>query len=198
MFINSDFHSNQGNITVIGYTITTKNNVTGIYAIGFSACKIYPLIIGMKPSQISQSELLKLFRAENQCYTTNPLSGNIQGEQGLQSHHLIASTPMNGSQTGEILEAKTDSAIYNYGDIIHLTVDDSNLGSRNEISSFRSEYPGIKPPCGIGYFDYSFLKGDHTNITNFDQLLSAKNDTLNVQYSVPYVSVSGCPGVSVD
>jgi hypothetical protein len=194
LFISTDYVSTQGDATVIGYTITARNNITGIFGIGFSACETSPFVVGMNSSQIYQPALLRLFKAENHCYNSNPLSGKIQGEQGIEGHHLAVPSPSYQSPTGETLETKTDKSIYHYRDIIHLTVDQTNYGQRKEISSFRSEYPGIESPCGTGYFDYSFLKGDHTNIINFDQLFDAKNDTLNVQYSTPYVFVSGCPG----
>src|SRR2546422_460487 len=37
LFITTNYLSTERNTTVVGYTITAKNNVTGIYGLGFSA-----------------------------------------------------------------------------------------------------------------------------------------------------------------
>lgn len=93
---------------------------------------------------------------------------------------------------GEILTAITDKKTYHYGETITLEVSDFNSGPKKEISDIKSTYAGDKGPCGISYFDFVFLRGDHTDIQNYDQLAAAKNYTLNIRYPSPFDVIS-CP-----
>ncbi len=94
--------------------------------------------------------------------------------------------------SGEVVTAKTDSLIYNVGQKIHLTIEDFNVGSKTDISSFKDTYAGIASPCGIGYLDFAFIPGNHSDISNFDQLVALKAQELNVVYAHPNTEYA-CP-----
>jgi hypothetical protein len=92
---------------------------------------------------------------------------------------------------GEIVTAKTNGNSFNYGQTIQLTIEDYNNGPKRFTTAI-DKYPAIPSPCGIDYLDFVFLDGDHTDISSFDEILAAKNYSLNVVYGMPY-SAASCP-----
>ena len=92
----------------------------------------------------------------------------------------------------EIISSQTDKTTYHYGEKITLEISDTNLGPKKEISDFKIVYAGDPGPCGTGYFDFVFLKGDFSRISSYDELVTVKNNTLNVVYSTPFNPVM-CP-----
>src|SRR5437660_79775 len=92
----------------------------------------------------------------------------------------------------EIISSQTSKKIYHYGEKIQLEISDTNLGPKKEISDFKTVYAGDPRPCGEGYFDFVFLKGDFSKISTYDELVTVKNNTLNVVYSFPFNAVM-CP-----
>lgn len=100
----------------------------------------------------------------------------------------FAETPANG----EIMSTKTNGMTFKLGDALQLTIEDYNNGTQKNINTIKNTYPGILSPCGISYFDFVFLRGDHTNISTFDDLVAVKDDAINVVYDMLYNTIS-CP-----
>jgi hypothetical protein len=92
----------------------------------------------------------------------------------------------------EIISSQTGKTTYHYGEKINLEISDTNLGPKKEISDFKTVYAGDPGPCGEGYFDFVFLRGDFSKISTYDELVTVKNNTLNVVYSTPFNGVM-CP-----
>lgn len=107
------------------------------------------------------------------------------------SFEAYAQTPME-SVLGGGINAITDKGTYFYGEKILITIEDFNTQQKKTITESKTDYPGVQGPCGIDYFDVVFLTGDHSNITNYDELIQVKNNALNVLWSEPYNAYS-CP-----
>ncbi len=135
-----------------------------------------------------QEGLILVKKATNSVACVKPQTAQKLVERGWG--YLIRSDVQQNNSTGELVEAKTDKTIYQYGDTIHLQISDTNYGPEKAISTFKSNYAGIKGPCGTEYFNFAFLKGDYTRIGNYEELVNASNDTLNVVYSTPLELVS--------
>jgi hypothetical protein len=107
----------------------------------------------------------------------------------MLSSPLLAFADPNTIQNGEQLGVKLDKNVYQYGDTIHLTINDMNSASTQSISTFKTDYAGIDEPCGVKYMDFAFLNGDHTNIQSYDDLVAAKINVLNVAQGIPYDAI---------
>lgn len=71
--INSDTNN------TVTYTIVTKNNIHGIYAIPLSSsCGFSPLIVGLNESDISNSKLFKFFTATYNCPVMSSQTPNVE------------------------------------------------------------------------------------------------------------------------
>lgn len=90
------------------------------------------------------------------------------------------------TQSIDILSTTSDKNLYNQGEKIQLEIRKPSISQQKVITDLKTEYAGIVSPCGIAYFDFAFLEGDHSNITTYEQLVAVKDKTLNVLYSQPY------------
>ena len=95
-------------------------------------------------------------------------------------------------QPGETISTKTNGVTFKPGDTLQITIDDYNNGVQKNINQIKNIYPGILGPCGIAYFDFVFIRGDHTDLSTFDDLTAVRNDAINVLYHIPYDAYS-CP-----
>jgi len=86
----------------------------------------------------------------------------------------------------DVLSAASDKNLYNQGEKIQLDIRKPFILQQKVITDLKTEYAGIVSPCGVAYFDFVFLEGDHSNITTYEQLVAVKDKTLNVLYSQPY------------
>ncbi|GBC73211.1 hypothetical protein HRbin04_00607 [archaeon HR04] len=92
------------------------------------------------------------------------------------------------SATEQII-VSTNGKFFAQGDMIELKLSVINTtGQVLTINTFKKEYASIVSPCGIGYFDFAFLRGSYPNIATYEDLLSLKDKLINVRWPNPYTS----------
>ncbi|MEM3001085.1 MAG: hypothetical protein QXP41_02690 [Candidatus Nitrosocaldus sp.] len=83
----------------------------------------------------------------------------------------------------------TNGTFFAQGDTIELRLSIINTtGQVLTINTFKKEFAGIIGPCGIGYFDFVFIRGSYPNIATYEDLLSLKDKLINVRWPNPYTS----------
>jgi hypothetical protein len=116
----------------------------------------------------------------------------IIASASLTIAYLVSFLTSSNLVDGEIISAQTNKLMFHYGEPITLQILDFNTWVGKDISNIENTYAGDPSPCGEAYFDFVFLKGDHSDIRNYDQLVLAKNNTLNVKWGTPF-DVIMCP-----
>lgn len=91
--------------------------------------------------------------------------------------------PVGYAQPHENVVVATNGLTFEKGERLSIIVMAENISNKPiRITDFKNEAAGVVGNCGIDYLNVALIKGSHTDVQNYEQLLALKDQYVNFEY----------------